>query len=433
MSILRRGWYWIILAIFCLLALFSLTYILQVSRSPIGGMDFHSYWYSGHFLRQGTDPYQAYLNGQIPDTPVRYLDLPRPVTGQVAQPGLANVPANTAPISLLLSLFSFFSWPTARLLWLLCNLALLLAIPWLLAGWLKPGQRPAGTDIVFLTALVFALFGTRNSTVNGQTSLLIYALMLASLISAERSPLGSGIALGIALSKYSLSLPVFLLFVLERRWKALFIALLVQVAALLFLSAFTRESPFQVLDAYRQIMLIHADMPGIHLASLFPTHSLARKISEVGITLLTMAALVVLGRRKSTGAHQFRFDAFTHNNRLVFDLLVLWTLLVAYHRAYDSFILLSVLLNTMLVFRAFEAGKPVIQRWLFGAGILAVTGALILPASGFPAMLARIGINAPENWSEIHNGIITLVILLILVMTIGRTKRAGEQHILGQA
>ncbi|NKQ36716.1 MAG: hypothetical protein HF973_14020 [Chloroflexi bacterium] len=96
-------------------ALFSVREVLL----PRGSADFHSYWFSGHFLRQGTDPYQAFFDRRVPSVPVHYVDGLTTEQAPVAQPGLAITPANTAPITLLLSLFSWLSWPSAKLLWLM--------------------------------------------------------------------------------------------------------------------------------------------------------------------------------------------------------------------------------------------------------------------------------------------------------------------------
>ncbi len=33
--------------------------------SPLGATDFHSYWYHGHFVRLGENPYRAFFDGSL--------------------------------------------------------------------------------------------------------------------------------------------------------------------------------------------------------------------------------------------------------------------------------------------------------------------------------------------------------------------------------
>jgi len=77
----------------------------------------HSYWYHGHYVKAGEDPYQAFFDGVVTE------NLPP------AQPGLANTPANTAPLVLGLSIFSWLSWTQAKTFWMFINLCLTLLIP----------------------------------------------------------------------------------------------------------------------------------------------------------------------------------------------------------------------------------------------------------------------------------------------------------------
>jgi len=60
-----------------------------------------------------------------PERPVSYIDHPAPIEDDIAQPGLADVPANTAPIVFLLSSLAFFTWSTAKIIWVALNLALM--------------------------------------------------------------------------------------------------------------------------------------------------------------------------------------------------------------------------------------------------------------------------------------------------------------------
>ena len=112
-----------------LLALLSLRQAILRTGDRDGGIDLYAYWFEGHALRQGSNPYYAYLSGRKPSPPVTYLDGVTQTTGPIGQPGLPTIPTNTAPLSLILFALSFFTWPLAKWLWLWPNLALVLATP----------------------------------------------------------------------------------------------------------------------------------------------------------------------------------------------------------------------------------------------------------------------------------------------------------------
>lgn len=52
--------------------------------------DFHSYWYAGHFIWEGEDPYRAIFEEREPRLPVRYWDGLVVTEGKIAQERLAS-------------------------------------------------------------------------------------------------------------------------------------------------------------------------------------------------------------------------------------------------------------------------------------------------------------------------------------------------------
>jgi len=190
------------------------------------------------------------------------------------------------------------------------------------------------------------LFGTRNIAGNGQTSLLIFPLMMLALVSMRRSWLVSGLWLGLALSKYSLSLPVFIFFIIKKQYRAALTALLVQALAVLLLAALTHTSPLAIPFEYWQILRVHTSLPGIHLASLFTGSPTAGFLAAIAVTAaaLRLSCLVPASQRRDPGKHWL--EQFSDNHLL--SVLLLWTLLVAYHRAYDSFI--AIVFFAMMVY-----------------------------------------------------------------------------------
>ena len=110
---------YIILLGLAILSIISVIYSITKTVDHSGAFDFHSYWYAGHFVRQGSDPYEAYLQGLALDVPVSYWDAEPTTSLPIAQPDLAIVPAKTAPMVLLLTPFSYVSWGLAKVLWLI--------------------------------------------------------------------------------------------------------------------------------------------------------------------------------------------------------------------------------------------------------------------------------------------------------------------------
>ena len=75
-----------ILPLLFILAILSIGRIISNTISEEGGIDFHAHWYSGHFLRQGEDPYTAYITKQELSTPIVYLDGKENLDAPIAQP-----------------------------------------------------------------------------------------------------------------------------------------------------------------------------------------------------------------------------------------------------------------------------------------------------------------------------------------------------------
>jgi hypothetical protein len=322
-------------------AVLGLLTVVSLGRSihftfftPIGGIDFHSYWYAGLFIRQRTDPFAAYLSGQEPDSPVDFIGNGAKIAAPPRGGPLATVPANTAPIVLLLSLFSWLPWSVAKTTWYIFNFLLVLILPWLTIRWLP---RPNNLGIMPVTLFFlsfYALKGTRAALGTGQTTLLVLTLMLLCLLTWERSWLLAGLFLGIALSKYSIALPLFLYALFRRKYRVMVVAVLVQLLSLLILSAITGSRPFSIVQSNYQIMQRHINFPGIYLAELFDHGSTMRLIAPVVLTVLMLVYLVWYTYRQPRSTRFAAESSF--RGRHMMAAFALWTLLVAYHRPYDG-------------------------------------------------------------------------------------------------
>jgi len=391
-------------------------YMIRDSLSASGSIDFHSYWYSGHFVRQGTDPYEAFLSEQQPQIPVYYLD-GKAVTAQpVAQPGLAIVPANTAPIVLLLSLFSFFSWPLAKSVWLIVNLLLALMIPWMVLRLWFPnaGIRSESLIIVFS---FWSLLATRMAVITGQTTLVVFALMLLTLMTMNKNWVLSGIALGIALSKYSLSMPVLLFLLFKRKSNVIALALAAQAIGLLGLSILTNVSPMQVWHEYILMIGGHLGDKGIHLVySIY--RLMPDAISTPVFFSITLLSTFIVGAPLAYWLKRYYFS-LPDNVRSLADfhivtILMLWTLLVVYHREYDvviwivfvAFVIYGVRANVWQLSREWRRGLTLFLAF----SMLWLSRPQQMLATLLPDQVFRV-------WEQAGQTLVTLILMACLTVT----------------
>jgi hypothetical protein len=298
-----------------------------------GGIDFHSYWFSGLFIHQNSDPYAAFLSGQTPNLPITFI------TGEIEfdsirNPNLAHTPANTAPMVLLLSLFSWLPWQTAKTIWFFLNLFLILLLPLLVIRYLTPIPRMPRKLVLLTCLIVYALKGTRAALGTGQTTILVLTLMVLAFAINKKSWLVSGLLLGIALSKYSVALPVFLFFLYKRQFKILGVSLLIQLIGVFIISWIGNSPPLSVMQSYYKIMLVHINLPGIHLGDLFPPDSSMRIIGPFILTIVVAGIFIYQQLRN----RDIVSDKFIDLHTLA--ILSLWTLLVAYHRPYDGIMII---------------------------------------------------------------------------------------------
>ena len=64
----------LLLVVLTLLAAYALARNIQKTYEPRGGIDLHPYWYYGHFVRAGINPYTAFAEGATLPEAVHYID-----------------------------------------------------------------------------------------------------------------------------------------------------------------------------------------------------------------------------------------------------------------------------------------------------------------------------------------------------------------------
>ena len=329
---------------FCILAgLYAVAvaiYLVVETGKPLGSRDFHQFWYAGHFLIQERDPYEAFFAGEPPALPVAYLDGVVIDKYPVAQYDLEITPSNTPMMLLLLTPFAYFSWYVAKWAFLVFNLILMLVTGWLVIHRFPfRGIKLSPIDEVLIFLVYFDLSATRIAIENGQTTLLVFLLMIVALLYAERSWGIAGLALGIALSKYSLSLPVFIFLLYKRNFKALAVAILVQILGVLGVAILTGTSPSTIILENIQLFFRLFDQPGVHLSRWFEFLSDNHFVAMVPVLIMTLSVFVpiFLWLRNRAPANPEEESALDFH---LLTILFIWVILVAYHRLYDTLILI---------------------------------------------------------------------------------------------
>ena len=398
--------------------------ILTKAIGPGGGLDFHPYWYQGHHLRQGTNPYDAFFTGKLPATPVHYLDGVTAEAPPIGQPGLLHMPTNLAPLGLLLFTFSFLSWPLAKIIWLSFNLALMLVTPWLALRW--PAELPPlTTNQKLLICLIFyALTGTRVTVWLGQTTLLICILLVGTLLALKKNRFIAGILFGFALSKYSLALPLLLFLLYKKEFRVIATGAAVQVAALLLLSLLSGDTPahlaYDYLLMYQRLSGSEAEL-GIHLLRWFP----AGGLWLVGGLSLFVAAILGYwswqydSRLKEMGS---QLNAIVDLNLVV--IFACWTLVIGYHGLYDTIIVIWFI---NLAIYGLTRPEPYHLSALWQALLLlslaAATVVLSLPGEILGVFLSP---EATRLWLRAVDVSITGAITLLLIVALGLLFRIHQ-------
>lgn len=300
--------------------------ITRFNDSQWGKDLFFNFWYFSYhsFVRQDAAPY-VLAPGQPADLVfVTWAD----TAGLTRPPVTPFLTPYTPPLVLLLAPLSWLAWPWASALFAVLNGVLALVCAWLtlrLSGVANVARWAA--TLVGLVALGF--IPTRNTIAVGQPALLVFCLMLAALLWEERRPWWAGLALGVALSKYSLALPVVIWFALRRRWTALAVALGVQAFGAVVMAALTGVAPWRIALIHLEMTLRLADSEGIHLGRWLahaPGWGLAAGALYTAVLVLGLARWLPRFARRETSRAA---------NLAAITALHLWSTLIAYHREYD--------------------------------------------------------------------------------------------------
>jgi hypothetical protein len=422
-TILPYRWTLLVCILAGVYAIAVMTYIFIETQTPEGARDFHQFWYAGQFIIQGRDPYEAFFAGEQPALPIAYLDGVVVDRYPVGQPDLEITPSNTPAMLLLLSPLAYLSWANAKLAFLFINILLMLLTAILIVRRIPFADvKLSPIDEIFIFLIYIDLSATRIAIENGQTTLLVFLLMLVTVLYAQRDWRISGLALGLALSKYSLSLPIFLFLLFKKKFRILLAAVSVQILGILGIAAITGTSPLTIVLENIQLFFRLFDQPGIHLSRWFEGISGNLISSMLPVLIMTLAVFVPI-------YFWLRSRQVPSNMQDVIDfhlltILFIWTMLVAYHRLYDTLILI---IFVVLVYK----GLTIPSLWSLSKserglllGYLAVLPlVLILPAR----LVDRFWLGYYGAAGDAATTLVLLIMLSISIFLLGRSMRSLPQ------
>ena len=388
-------------------------YILIETGKPSGSRDFHQFWYAGHFVMQSHDPYAAFFAGDQPDVPVMYLDGVTINEHPVAQPDLPLVPSNTPTMILLLAPFSYFSWDLANHMFLVINLILMAVTGWIVIRSIPfTGVKLPSVHQLLLFLVYFDLSATRIAIENGQTTLLVFLFMLLAILYGKKSWQISGLALGMALSKYSLALPVFVFFLYKKNFKLLLLAILIQVLGVMVLAAITRTAPLTIAMENIRLFVEILSQSGVHMniASLLTKWTANPLLAQIPVIILTLLVFVLyfLWQRERKPESAATDDVMDFH---LLTILFTWTILAGYHRIYDTLILIFFI---VLVFKGLAYPNlwklNYYEKMLLIAFMGTVPLIMILPARIIDQIYSR-------YYGPLSNGITSSFFVIMLVFS----------------
>ena len=311
-----------------------------------GSTDLHSYWGPGRALLAGHDPYADALG----DEAYRTAD------GE----GLAYSPAYAPLMLLVLSPLSALSWQTARLLFLIANLATASLLPWVA---LRLSPTPIPRIAQWAVALAFyGMLPTRAAISTGQPVLLTLMAALLGVALAARRPWVGGALIAVALTKWSLFLPALLWLAIEGAWLPIAVAVLAQPLAAVVIAVLASVPLPRLLGGYSQLALVHLGLVGdLDVFSLEQRLGLAPSVPFLAATaVLLLTALLTMAAIRSGRAIDSTSPGGSAASLALLALLVLAALPIGYHRIYDGVVV--ILLLIALLAATFAWGSTLANR-----------------------------------------------------------------------
>lgn len=237
--------------------------------------------------------------------------------------------ANQFPSLLMLLIpFTVLEPLMARYVWIVCNLIFTALIVWLLRKtFLKEMDC-----YWFLVLSLLMIAGTpyRNQIGVGQHTLFAFCFFLAAVYFSEyaekRNAVITTVALFICYFKYTLTVPLVIYFIYKKRIKEIVISAGMHVILTVVSAFWLNDSVINMIVKPLKVSSALSAEGGLDISALMQGSSLAYVIAFVLMVMFLVMAL--------------KLDA--GYDRTFIALLILWSVIITYHRTYDFFVIVAV-------------------------------------------------------------------------------------------
>lgn len=309
-----------------LLAALALISILQGIRNAVGySQDFQ--WDAARAIIDGVDPYEA----SIEEKSFGLSEALDEFYGVFDANGIKQkMEANQFP-SLLMLLFpyAFISPLLARYAWIVSNILFTIGIIWLLRKTFLKNLA----HFEFILCMFLMLAGTpyRNQLGVGQHTLFAFFFFLLAVWLDELQPKGNrvGVTLCMFVSyfKYTLTAPLTLYLLYRKRYREFAASVVAHIVLTFAAAAWLKKDVVYMIVAPLKVSSALSAEGSIDLGAIF----------NGSILYVVFGAVIAVVLMVIT----FRMP--NDDKDLLFSVLLLWSLVLTYHRSYDYFVLIAVM------------------------------------------------------------------------------------------
>ncbi len=289
-------------------------------------------WDCAKALVSRISPYSIYFGNQDPS---QYEELAEFYSYYESIDAPQRMEPNQFPSLLWLLLpYTLMSANTARIAWLISNLFFTIGIIWLLRKLFF--ENVSAFD--FYVPMLLMLSGTpyRNQLGVGQHSLFAFFFFLLAVwfMRRKKGEAGAIICLFVCYFKYTLTAPLVLYFIYKKRYRPVIVSIAMHVVLTVFSAVWLSDSVVNMIKLPLRAASWLSAEGGLDLGALLGGSMFAYVIAFVVMLLLLWAAV-----KLPEG-----------EDALLLSVLVMWSMILTYHRSYDFFVLAAV--SAILIPRA---------------------------------------------------------------------------------
>lgn len=272
--------------------------------------------------------------------------------------------ANQFPSLLMLLIpYTFLAPMAARVAWLVSNLIFTLGIVILLRKTFL--SEMTGFEFAAITLLMIAGTPYRNQLGVGQHTLFSFFFFMLAVYFDRKKVKGQSVYITLCLFvsyfKYTLTAPLALYMLYKKRYREVIVSVLMHAAATLLFAVRLDKSIFYLLTEPLKVAMNLSAEGGL----------------DVGALVGGGTASLVIGGIIGVGLLIISLKMPENCDYILMPVLLLWSLIITYHRTYDFFVLSVV---SMFLCKAFydETGEKSYRIWLASYCILIVAVYFVL-------------------------------------------------------